>query len=528
MDMVNMWDMCMSHELFGLVDEGDYAKFLQKASVGTLVREQNSYRKYDSSFISAFTKKDYKNSDELYKAVYRKVASLLVQCEVSEHGINMDAVLKYVAPELAKQIVFGNPSRLQDKMLQIRCKSQRNITVQLSGNIAYAGCLDKKVRHSDDTPYRCRYFRSMRSERVYQIDLIRFFSELIIISECYRYYDNVLKNMTIAERLDNTIFYKACQFDRIFEKGVAVAPDDANYQEISELMTLLGVRCIPGRDSSQDYATFAYLNGTNNHVVIHHNNICRALNVFYEIYGEERILKHRESYLAGVAADYASSYQPLKNMPQKYVDAANQSLFSRLFGTVEYDYDTDLDKMKELGKEFMAVMQMFGMPDLGEYSLRFRKLGHHKASGLYYPSLQCMCVDIRIPSSFTHEFFHLCDFAAGELSLKARFLNVRQTYERIVRDEVANMPDGCLKKQLEGKSKYNLKYYLEPTEIFARMGELYMSQVLGVRNSLIEQSYKGRFEYPSNPELLGYVKDYFDYFFSEVIGIAVKKNAAGM
>lgn len=445
MNIVKMWDICVSHMLF---DVGNYNEFLQKESIGSLLREPNSYSKYDSSFLNYFLKKEYKNSDDLYKAVYREVALLLAQCDINENGINMDTILNYIVPELKSQIVFGYPNTVQERMLKARCKGcSKIITVQInSPKTTYVGCLDKKIRKSDDSPYKYTYFRNMKWEKVYHIDLIRFLSELIVISECYRYYENILKDMAINERVDNAVFYKSCQYDRIFENGAAVAKSDEHYDKISELMSLLGENCIPGQNASQDYAVFAYLNGTRYHTVAHHNNLRKALHMLYDIYSEYRIAKRRDSYLKNVAAEYALSYQPLKNMPQKYIDAANASLFSRVFGQVEYDYDTDLDKMRELEKEFVAVMQLFDMPDLSDYSVRFRKLGHHRASGLYYPAMKCMCVDIRTPSSFMHEFFHLCDFAAGELSLKARFLAVRQTYERILRDTVARMPENSPEK----------------------------------------------------------------------------------
>lgn len=55
-----------------------------------------------------------------------------------------------------------------------------------------------------------------------------------------------------------------------------------------------------------------------------------------------------------------------------------------------------------------------------------------------------------------------------------------------------------------------------------------MSLFLGAKNSLIEQTYDNKFAYPSDPELCGYVKDYFDYFFRDVLDVNVARKAAGM
>ena len=60
-------------------------------------------------------------------------------------------------------------------------------------------------------------------------------------------------------------------------------------------------------------------------------------------------------------------------------------------------------------------------------SIRFRKLGNHKAIGLYYPLIQCLCVDLRNTTSFIHELGHLIDHCmddGGQLSEQPAFFNV--------------------------------------------------------------------------------------------------------
>ena len=46
--------------------------------------------------------------------------------------------------------------------------------------------------------------------------------------------------------------------------------------------------------------------------------------------------------------------------------------------------------------------------------------------------------------------------------------------------QVAQLTPEERQKVLKGSSKYNLKYFLKPTEIFARCGELYVKEVRGV------------------------------------------------
>ena len=65
------------------------------------------------------------------------------------------------------------------------------------------------------------------------------------------------------------------------------------------------------------------------------------------------------------------------------------------------------------------------------------------------------------------------------------------------------------------KGKYDLDYYLTPTEIFARCGEMYLVRVHDVRNSIVTEALSG-FEYPEDPELTELLKNYFDGELSRV------------
>ena len=61
-----------------------------------------------------------------------------------------------------------------------------------------------------------------------------------------------------------------------------------------------------------------------------------------------------------------------------------------------------------------------------------------------------------------------------------------------------------------GGSKYNLDYYLFPTEVFARCGEIYISRIKGVVNSCCKLSGELGFAYPENAELEKLIAEYFD------------------
>ena len=94
-----------------------------------------------------------------------------------------------------------------------------------------------------------------------------------------------------------------------------------------------------------------------------------------------------------------------------------RSRFNEMFGYVEFDTDCELKLIGEIEKEFLGFCQeyfsnAFGDRSFMDHAIRFRKLGRHHAWGLYFPTLQCLCVDIRHPGSFIHEFLHMIDFTS--------------------------------------------------------------------------------------------------------------------
>ena len=236
--------------------------------------------------------------------------------------------------------------------------------------------------------------------------------------------------------------------------------------------------------------------------------------VLAELVGDYRERKKDDEYEKSLERDYASVWETKKNIPQKVLKAMKNSSFNDSFGYVEIDETCDLDSIGQLEKEWKAVTGLLGIDGYKDTALRFRKLGNHKAAGLYFPFLNCLCVDVRHPSSMMHETFHMLDFHEGKLSSQYSFYGIRRRYEECLRRSVSMLPDkDPVRVKMEGKSKYNISYYLTPTEIFARCGEMYLIRSLGVDNSLVKP--EGGIAYPEDTKLMELVKDYFDRFFQE-------------
>lgn len=232
--------------------------------------------------------------------------------------------------------------------------------------------------------------------------------------------------------------------------------------------------------------------------------LLEAFKILYSIHHD--VIAQIKDY-ENSTGSYAKSYQDKANIPAKTLQSMEASLLNKYFGYVEYDEDVDLLKVGEIEKEFLAVHETFlyGI-DSQKNAIRFRKLGHHKASGLYYPGVKCLCVDFRHPESFLHEYGHLIDYEYGGLSLKGEFVHIINLYTSHL---TMKMKDSQVKERFAGSEKYNLSYYSKPTEIFARCFELYCRKVLMIDNDLLPDSFEEMI-YPADDGFLQAVTEYFN------------------
>lgn len=261
-------------------------------------------------------------------------------------------------------------------------------------------------------------------------------------------------------------------------------------------------------------ATFG--RGRQEHIVFQDTEYCGMgrndgwlFNCFFILYKMQHAISEQWSDYEKSEGAYAKSYMLKSNIPTKTIAAMEKSELNSYFGFVEYDESVDPIKVAEVEKQFIAVKETYLRDiDGSRNAIRFRKLGNHKASGLYYPGVKCLCVDYRYTDSFIHEYGHLIDYENDSLSLKGAFYPIRVRYEECLKKDMQN--NCALDAKMNGKSKYNLSYYLKPTEIFARSFELYCSKVLGVSNDLLPAEFNVSV-YPYKDECyMDAVTAYFD------------------
>lgn len=237
--------------------------------------------------------------------------------------------------------------------------------------------------------------------------------------------------------------------------------------------------------------------------------------LLFSLWDTKNIQIQAVSYYRHQSSDYAKSFQQKKNMPAYIIDAMKNSGFNQFFGFVEFDKSIDIEKVKILADDFRQIHDLyFPFVDATKNTIRFRKLGHHRAKGLYYAFAKCLCVDINYPESLLHEFGHLIDFEYGSLSNNWQFSRVRILYKNYM--DLVIKTDSDAAKMLLGKTKYRLSYFIEPTEIFARSFELYLVKIKGVCNSLTPPDTELNWQYPTDDTFLAAVKFYFDNLLADM------------
>lgn len=219
----------------------------------------------------------------------------------------------------------------------------------------------------------------------------------------------------------------------------------------------------------------------------------------------------------------ATAYMTKKGIPLAHKKAMEKNIFLNKFDYVEIDQAVDLELFNDIQEDFQTYTSMFNFPVLNAPSFRIRKLGKHKASGLYYPAYNTIVVDGRDVgghscSAFTHELGHYLDYNLIEnsesnkhmLSMTEDFAPVREYFSQLMNES----PKETVKPYL---TKWY--YYLSPVELFARSFELYINERLKEKdynsNFLKDESeYNNSVIYKHDSHLMTLIRDYFDNLLS--------------
>lgn len=168
----------------------------------------------------------------------------------------------------------------------------------------------------------------------------------------------------------------------------------------------------------------------------------------------------------------------------------------------------DYDLFKEVESAWEDIYHLMPKASASP-ELKFRKLGKHKAAGLYVPDLNIVCVDVRTTTSFIHEYGHYLDYKTrndgNQWSLDERFYSIVEGYKKDLPDDVGS------------SGKYNRDYYCTPTEIFARGFELWVSKTIVSDSPLLEkvEDYKRLPEYLAFNNIMSQTLSFFNSIFEK-------------
>ncbi len=235
-------------------------------------------------------------------------------------------------------------------------------------------------------------------------------------------------------------------------------------------------------------------------------------------------IKEEEKHRKELDGMVARAYMTKRNIPQHVLMEMQCSELNKYFGFIEFDEEVDLKSVDLVTKEFQKLNhQIFHDFKNHNVALRFRKLGRHHASGLYYPSINTMVVDFRHPDSFIHEYFHMLDDSLGDLSLQCDFDKIALRYQKLVRSAVEEEKKNGM-VLLSARGKYGVNYYLRKCEIFARCGEIYLFRSLHIVSSLLKPEETKSFAYPNDDTLNSLINHYYSSLLDQLKDIKIDKR----
>lgn len=213
----------------------------------------------------------------------------------------------------------------------------------------------------------------------------------------------------------------------------------------------------------------------------------KIMKLILDIYQDDISIQAMIDYEKSQSGEYAKAFMTKKNITKQVQERMDNTIFrDNGFSFVEFDNDTDLEKLTQVEGEWLEVYPKLPKIKNITTDLRFRKLGKHKANGIYFPTQHCLSVDIRSVSSMIHEYAHLMDYElySDIISLRPEFRDIIKSYSYEV--------DKLDKTSYVAKKK---NYYTTPTEVFARGFELYIKEHIKTSFLKSEEDYNTLEEY---------------------------------
>ncbi|MCC4394860.1 hypothetical protein LMC00_02690 [Limosilactobacillus reuteri] len=183
---------------------------------------------------------------------------------------------------------------------------------------------------------------------------------------------------------------------------------------------------------------------------------------------------------------HAKSWETKKNIDKATQQIMDRSSLHQYFSKIELDNDVDLKAFGYFEDEVKRLMSRMPLAD-NKNVLRLRKLGNHRALGMYIPSLDTIVLEFRKQSevriasysdtvgirSFIHEYGHYLDYHLSKLPL-----SLENNFKPLITQYASNLAEFNLPDR-------KVEYLTTPTEVFARGFELWSYESAKLRGNLI-------------------------------------------
>lgn len=232
----------------------------------------------------------------------------------------------------------------------------------------------------------------------------------------------------------------------------------------------------------------------------------QALSALEEAQFEGRNFMAQRKHIRESDSKIATAFDDKKNpdktrqemMSQTSLAVSNGGTFSK----VEIDNDVDPEEYADFESAIHDIeSKLPSVPDQRRPDLRIRKLGKHKANGIFNATRNTVAVDVRTSEAYIHEMGHFYDLVAKDnASLSEDFRSISRSYESSL---------------IESDPKRR-GYLNTPTEQMARGFEVYAVERLGINNRLVNPSKFDRNDYApytEDPEMKQRIFEFFDKLF---------------
>lgn len=285
---------------------------------------------------------------------------------------------------------------------------------------------------------------------------------------------------------------------------------DGYHVTVIDVRTLVGSRRVK-RKTGRDVLAAAMKSKVGSYresYVASNAELLRTLSDLEKAQLEGRNFKAQKKYVKDSASSVASAWEDKKNYKDTHRSLMESTRMNKWFSKVDIDDAVLPEEFEDFVQAYEQVKDKLPpIPEDRKPRLGIRALGKHRAVGLYAPTVNALLVDIRDSSAFVHEYGHFIDLTlTNSSSLRPEFTDVCREYSKKLK-----VPSS------EPSSRF--EYLTTPTEIQARLTELYVHERLGVtRSRLLNPDKFTEYDYApfkEDPELKAKAFEFLDKVFEE-------------